>query len=188
MGRSAWSERELIEYVPRVAIRDLTLSVTPEATRAYIESIHMMATWHLDAIVYSTDVAGIPLTHQSMERCGSVRFEDFMTPLNREWHSILRQRAYLGGYRYYFQCQSCGKAVKHLYIYKRTLGCRSCLGLVYQRSRDHRNQRMPVRTAIILQKRLDDLPASQSKMRTLLQKKLDAVTPAFTDYIRRIYP
>ncbi len=187
MGRSVWSERELVEFVPRVDIRDLTLSETPEATNVYIKSVHKIGTWRLEPTAYATDIAGNPLPHSSMERCGSVRFEDYYAPLSLEWHGILRQRVYLGGYRYYFQCRSCGKAVKHLYFHNHTVGCRSCLGLVYQRSRDHRNKRMPLRTAIILQKRIEDLPASQSKTRTLLQKKLTAITPAFADYKRRIY-
>lgn len=187
MGRNAWSKRELAEFVPRVDIRDLTLSETPEANRSYIESAQVEASWRLESVTYSTDVAGNPLAYSSMERCGFVKFTDFINPLYQEWQSILRQSVHLGGYRYYFQCRSCGKATKHLYFFNHTVGCRTCLGLVYQRSRDHRNQRMPVRTAVILQKRLEDLPASQSKSRILLKKKLDAVTPAFDEYIRRIY-
>lgn len=188
MGRESWSQRELVEYVPKIDIRELCLSTQPSCDGYYLESVGLEVSWYLEETIYSTDPTGVSIGNLAMERCGEIKFILYPSHSAFVQHSILRQPVNFGGYRYYFMCRTCGCAVKNLYFHDGKIGCKKCLGLVYQRSRDHRSRRLDVRSFIILMKKQEDLPSSQTKRKKRLEKRLKKLTPIFNAYIDNLHP
>lgn len=65
---------------------------------------------------------------------------------------VSRTACNYGGWRYWFHCPHCGHRFRLLYLAGRILGCRKCLGLVYETTRMNAFQRKESRAEKLLLK------------------------------------
>lgn len=170
MGRNEWSRREIIESTPAVKIQDLAwaglLSSEGDANFGRLRAFRFLASF----VSSGSDPAR--LKPYTMFEDGSVWIYTFVGGRERTGsHQIVKQSLPYGGFRYFFNCNGCGRRVKALYYSDGEISCRHCLHLVYQKSRDHKGKYTLMRSSMI-----DGLKALYLKTHNhpVLGKRLEA--------------
>ena len=165
MGRDAYSRRAVLEYSYGLRIEDLKTwgiltgkplratwggTITASAGVWDEELALYTATVNIADKVLLGTVNGFP--YHSEESFISLEVvQDGRSCTGR--HNLERQSVHFGGFRWFFRCGTCGRRCRALYFGRRSFGCRLCLGLVYQVSREHRNSEQFRRRAEKLEKR-----------------------------------
>ncbi|MCE1159344.1 MAG: hypothetical protein LWX23_01220 [Spirochaetia bacterium] len=147
MGRYEWSNRGILELTPSVKICDLVwrglLTSEGEADFGQLHAFRFLKTFN------TSGVNPAQLEPYTMLEDGSVWIRAFLGERESTGsHKIVKQYLPYGGFRHFFICNGCGRRVKAIYFYEGEISCRHCLHLVYQKSRDHRNRSMMLRTSM----------------------------------------
>ena len=137
MGRYSYSRRGILENSAGITIRDLLWM--GGLKRLGISKANFSITSSRTGSLGNVSIQLEMKNKDSVSRKNFIQF--YINGKPSSLHLIESQPVYLGGVRYYFKCSYCCRRVKALYFgqSQSIYACRHCLGLVYQRSRSHRD-------------------------------------------------